>query len=611
MAPDEDPIDYEGHGTHVADIIAGAQGVAPAASLYALKVCSSVSASCSGVALIQAMERAVDPDGDGRSNDHVDVINMSLGSAYGDNYFDDLSTAVENASKLGVLTVASAGNSGDRPYIVGTPSAAPSALAVAQTQMPSAKNYPLVVNSPSSIAKPYVHTATVDWAPIGDGFTGDIVYVGTACPGEALLADPAGKVALIDRGTCAVSLKTDIAASAGAIGVLIGLTAPGDPFAFSFGGGTNMVPTLIIAQADASLIKLRIAAPVNVTVSDRLASPLVGSMVGSSSRGPSIGAILSKSTFGYQFGQMIKPEIGAPGASVSAEVGTGTGSTAFGGTSGAAPMVAGAAALVLADKPHLSPAEVKALLMNTAETEIYTSMVAQNIVLAPITRIGNGEVRVDRALATGAAAWGLNGSSATLSFGFVDVSRRKITLCRTVEVRNYTGRSITYGIDSTFRYADDEANGAVTITPSRRSITVPPHRSRYISIRMEIDGSKLRPWTMNSGSLGGDPTLLNQLEYDGYIRLTDLKNADNNLHVAWHVLPRLSPMVRVSTTSVGRGDDECRRRHLRQLLHRRAHQQHLGDDERPQRALCRHRPRRHRPQHPQPAVEQPGQLWDV
>ena len=45
---------------------------------------------------------------------------------------------------------------------------------------------------------------------------------------------------------------------------------------------------------------------------------------------------------------LIKPEIGAPGASVSAIAGTGTGTGPFGGTSGAAPMVAGSAALVLA-----------------------------------------------------------------------------------------------------------------------------------------------------------------------------------------------------------------------------------------------------------------------
>jgi subtilisin family serine protease len=71
-APDPDPIDDGpdgGHGTHVADIIAGAQGVAPGASLYAVKVCSSVSTSCSGIALIQGMDFALDPNGDGDLSD--------------------------------------------------------------------------------------------------------------------------------------------------------------------------------------------------------------------------------------------------------------------------------------------------------------------------------------------------------------------------------------------------------------------------------------------------------------------------------------------------------------------------------------------------------------
>ena len=62
LAPDPDPIDFDGHGTHVADIIAGRsldglhKGVAPGASVLALKVCSSVSTSCSGIALLQAMD---------------------------------------------------------------------------------------------------------------------------------------------------------------------------------------------------------------------------------------------------------------------------------------------------------------------------------------------------------------------------------------------------------------------------------------------------------------------------------------------------------------------------------------------------------------------------
>jgi hypothetical protein len=46
LAPDPDPIDFQGHGTHVADIAAGSsidgthKGVAPGASLIAIKVCS-------------------------------------------------------------------------------------------------------------------------------------------------------------------------------------------------------------------------------------------------------------------------------------------------------------------------------------------------------------------------------------------------------------------------------------------------------------------------------------------------------------------------------------------------------------------------------------------
>lgn len=71
LAPDPDPLDSgptAGHGTHVGDIIAGSLGVAPGADLVAVKVCSSVSTSCSGLALIQGMEFAVEAG--------VDIINI-------------------------------------------------------------------------------------------------------------------------------------------------------------------------------------------------------------------------------------------------------------------------------------------------------------------------------------------------------------------------------------------------------------------------------------------------------------------------------------------------------------------------------------------------------
>jgi len=58
LAPDPDPLDKgsgAGHGTHVAHIIGGDGGVAPGVSLYGVGVCSKVSTSCSGIALIQGL----------------------------------------------------------------------------------------------------------------------------------------------------------------------------------------------------------------------------------------------------------------------------------------------------------------------------------------------------------------------------------------------------------------------------------------------------------------------------------------------------------------------------------------------------------------------------
>src|SRR6185295_15325014 len=169
--------------------------------------------------------------------------------------------------------------------------------------------YPLVTNSPAAIAGRDGNTATVDWAPIGSGFTGDVVSVGRGCPVGSIspgspadpyspTASPAGKVALIDRGACAVSLKVDRAAKAGAIGVLLAMADGSDPISFSFGGGDTFVPTLIITKAVSDLIRANLSAPVNVTVSPATAISLVGSMVGSSARGPS-----------YSY-NAIKPDIG-------------------------------------------------------------------------------------------------------------------------------------------------------------------------------------------------------------------------------------------------------------------------------------------------------------
>ena len=555
-APDPDPLDKgtgAGHGTHVADIIAGKssdglhKGVAPGASLYAVGVCSKVSTACSGVALLQGMDFALDPNGDEDISDAVDVINMSLGSSYGQRE-DDLSFASANAVKFGVVVVVSAGNSADRPYIVGSPSSTPEVISVAQTQVPSAVAYPLVVTgiTPSTIN----NTATVDWAPIGAGFSGQVVRLGRGCPAGSINGanpddpyfngnNPAGKVALIDRGDCAISLKVDRATKAGAVAVIIANNAGGDPPSFSFGGGDlPMVPTVIITLADGTRIKSALGTTgvnpaVIASVSPAVSISLVGSMVASSSRGPS---------FSYS---AIKPDIGAPGASVSAVRGTGNGQAGFGGTSGAAPMVSGSAALVIQKFPASTPTEVKARLMNTGSTQIYTNSATQPGVLAPITRIGGGEVRVNNAIAATTAAWDADDLTGSLSFGYAALTGSK-AFQKTVVVRNYSNQTRTYTISPNFRYADDAASGAVTIS-APATIKVKANSSATFNVKVKVDVTKLPTWDLNGGSRGGDGYRLQGFEFDGYVNIAD---ATDNIHVAWHILPHRSAEVTPASDTV-------------------------------------------------------------
>lgn len=532
-APDPDPLgkgSLAGHGTHVAHIIAGVGGVAPGASLYAVKVCSSVSTACSGIALIQGMDFALDPNGDANLSDRVDIINMSLGSPYGTAFDDDLSQAVENATAVGVLTVASAGNSSDKPYAVGTPSAAPSALSVAQTAVPSAVLPLMEILAPSAIAGLFPAVFQPWSAPLTAAIEAPLQY-GDGAGGNTLGCTPfaagslSGKIVLVLRGSCNFTLKIKNIGDAGGLVGIIGLIAPGDPFEGGDGGDRPItIPGYMVSQAVSN--RLRSGLPNTVVRFDpAVGIELMGSMVGSSSRGPSMGY------------NLIKPEIGAPGASVSAIYGTGTGEGPFGGTSGAAPMVAGSAALVMDAYPNRSPLEVKAVLMNTAYTEVVNDPLTG--ALAPISRIGGGEVRVDRAVASPIAAWDSARPSGGLSFGYVDVWKDVTVITRTVVVRNYSNQAVNYSINPSFRFADDAASGAVEIqTPG--SIRVPAGQTRTFTVKVKIYGALLPGNYMNSGSMGASPAALNLNEFDGYITLAA---GSQSIHLPWHMLPRQSARV--------------------------------------------------------------------
>lgn len=549
LAPDPDPIDREGHGTHVADIIAGAEGVAPGASLYALKVCSALSSECSGVALLQALEYAVDPNKDNNAADHLDIVNLSLGRDYGQAFDNDVSKAVENAANAGVLTVAAAGNGGDRPFIVSTPAASPSALAVAQTEMPTA-GLPLlkvvaaatVIGDMGMIHQSWsaAYAAAIE-APLqyGNGAGANL----TGCDPFAA-GSLTGKVLLVDRGVCNVSIKVSNAAAAGAPAVIVGLVAPGDPCVFPFGGGAPTAPAFNITQADAAKLKTALSAgPVTVRLDPAAQQPLVKHVAATSSRGPTM------------LTAIIKPEIAAPGASVSAVAGGGDAVAPFSGTSGAAPMVTGAAALVKQKYPDLPPAQIKALLVNTADPNIMNKPALFGGKLAPITRIGGGEVHVDRALATNVAAWNGDTFQPTLSLGFKDLSQTTNFPYRVI-VRNYS-QDLTpkvYQVSVTFRSPDDEATGAIQAFYNPR-LSVPGRNvSAPFSITFRVNPDKLRNWGRigpNSGDQGANGDLLSTYEYDGYVTFTNFSDANDVIRIPWHILPRKAGEVSLTTKTGG------------------------------------------------------------
>jgi subtilisin family serine protease len=115
----------------------GLKGVAPGAKLYAYKVLNEEgSGTFSDV--IEGIEMAVDPNGDGDFSDHVDIISMSLG-AYCGGYSDScgpddsVSQAIDNAVDNGVIAVIAAGNDGPYPASIGSPGTARKALTVGAT----------------------------------------------------------------------------------------------------------------------------------------------------------------------------------------------------------------------------------------------------------------------------------------------------------------------------------------------------------------------------------------------------------------------------------------------------------------------------------------------
>lgn len=531
-APDPNPIDLEGHGTHVSDIIGGRsadgthKGIAPGVDLYAVKVCSAVATSCSGVALIQAVDYVLDPNGDGDISDALDIMNLSLGSAYGQEQ-DDLTVAVDNAVRAGVVGVISAGNSADRPFIVGSPSTAARAISVAQTALPDDTLQTLVTSTGLTVRNSKLQS----WSPAPTAtITAPLRAPSPAigCAPADFAGFPAGAVALIQRGTCNASAKSQNAEAAGASAVIIWNNVPGDPPDFSFGGGPEVtIPTFTVSLDNGTRLAAAAAAGATITIDPSQTTSLTNTVVGTSSRGLAISGLRAK------------PDIGAPGAWLSAEVGTGNEQTNFGGTSGAAPVISGAAALVLDKFPAIAPGTVKSRLLNAASTGNKTPDADADLYASPVSRVGAGEVRIAPALTNTGVLVNRQTGAGNVGLGLPHLTART-TYTEKLTIRNTGNSAKTYLLSPEFRDPADQASGAVTVK-APASVRVGARDKKDVTLTITIDPAKLAQWPFtHAAGYTGDGSELNAPEFDGYIKAI---STDETLHLGWTVLPHKSADV--------------------------------------------------------------------
>lgn len=483
--PDVNPLDEGGHGTHVAGTVAGIgdnvetySGVAPEAVVHSIKVFGA-DGSTGDAVVVAALEYAADPNRDGKLDDQLDVVNLSLGSSYG---FPHIlySQAAGNLSRGGTVVVASAGNSGANDYIVGAPSVADEAISVAASIDDGFHNWQfgaVKFESPSGVKLSEAVEGPIS-KPIAEAgdVSGKLVFIGLANADLApeVVEALKGNVALIDRGQVTFADKVRRAFEAGAIGVVVANNQPGNPFAMG-GDGNYAIPAVMISQALGSSLKEDMSkgdVVIHFQTPEKIEKPeLIDTLTDFSSKGP-------RSSDG-----VLKPEISSPGANViSAAMGKGAKGVKMSGTSMAGPHVAGVMALLKQARPDLNSAELKSILMGRA-----TSIGNDKKEVYPLSRQGAGRVQTfESATAT------LVADKTAISLGEVNLEST-LTFRETVRVRNISKKTMTIDVSL-------DSSAGLSLVNEVDSIRLAPGASQEIYLRLFIDASAV---TEKSAELDG------------------------------------------------------------------------------------------------------------
>lgn len=372
------PRDGSGHGSHTASTAAGnagvtvtidgkpigaASGMAPGASISAYKVCwegaPGVAAGCFNSDSVAAINDAV--------LDGVDVMNYSIGGTSESSVLDPVAQAFRGASNAGVFVANSAGNNGpgastlDHPAPwVTTVAAATHRRAFQAVELGDGRRYVgASTTGPLPSLTPLVKASAVGLA----GATASEValcFSGTLDPAKV-----SGKIVVCNRGVNARIDKSFEVKRAGGVGMILVNTSPN-----SLNGDFHPVPSVHLNDVDGEAVTAyassatAVAKIVPLTPAELAAAPQTPEITDFSSRGPS-------TTTG---GDILKPDIAAPGNDVVAAVAPPTNHGRswdfMSGTSMSSPHIAGIALLMKDAHPTWLPSEIKSALMTTARPTV-------------------------------------------------------------------------------------------------------------------------------------------------------------------------------------------------------------------------------------------------
>ncbi|KAJ1968246.1 hypothetical protein IWQ62_001357 [Dispira parvispora] len=354
--PDDDPRDTcNGHGTHVAGILAGDdgefQGLAPEATLGVYRVIGCEGNSNTDI-IVKALEQA--------HKDGMQVINMSVGTPSGTGMEVDSRTSGIYV-RYGMLIVSSAGNAGTYSmWMNNAPATGPGVISVASSE-PN-EYYSLCITDHSNGDKNIVRSSTQDLSIPTDFKHQPLTRAkdtnGTDQACTPLTQSLKGKVALIQRGGCKVNTKAQHAMEAGAIALLI-YNNEGDVVNTFNVDDTIKIPVVCIEKSSGDDFVKRLGEGQGITLSSD------ENLIAVPSARPATVSYFS--SWGPSTSLELKPTITAPGNQIYSTLPLNMGRYGIqSGTSMASPYVAGCLALLCQLMPNGAVPEYASYLRATA-----------------------------------------------------------------------------------------------------------------------------------------------------------------------------------------------------------------------------------------------------